>query len=459
MLSLAVPSIVIVAAVVVVAIILFVVLFHSVWRVAEPNEALIVSGMGAGAGAEAPFRIVVGKGAVVLPGFQTVRRLPLGIREAQLQIGECVTSQGIPVGVQGVVLFKVGDDLASISNAARRFLDMSDDAINGQVHAVFEGHLRSIIGSLTVEEMINNRDRLRQETLDSSGDEMSRLGLVVDALQIREIVDPTGYIKNLAAPHAAEVQKQARIAQAKADQEATQREQEAAALMSEATKNSQIKQAGYAAEVQTEQAKAAQAGPLAEAQSRQQVVVQEAQVAKLEAEKREQQLQAEVVKPADAQAYATRRSAEAARDAAIAQAEADAKRVVLSGEASAKSTRLTGEADAAAIQARGLARAKATQAASEALARNQEAVIAQQLAEQMPALVANAAKAFDGVDNLTVLNGAQGISEILTQLLAQGGAGMQVVRQMLNDTRAATANGHMQAADAAPGVVTPSTAE
>ena len=180
---------------------------------------------------------MVGKGTLVLPGFQTVRRLPLGIREAALEIAECVTSQGIPVGVQGVVLFKVGDDLASISNAARRFLDMSDDAINGQVHAVVEGHLRSIIGSLTVEEMINNRDRLRQETLDSSGDEMSRLGLVVDA-QIREIVDPTGYIQNLAAPHAAEVQKRARIAQALADQEATQREQEAQAVKAEATKNS-----------------------------------------------------------------------------------------------------------------------------------------------------------------------------------------------------------------------------
>jgi flotillin len=453
----AVPALAIVAVAVVVGLVVFMFLFHSVWRVAEPNEALIVSGMGAGAGAEAPFRIVVGKGAVVLPGFQNVRRLPLGIREAALQIGECVTSQGIPVGVQGVVLFKVGDDLASISNAARRFLDMSDETINGQVHAVFEGHLRSIIGSLTVEEMINNRDRLRQETLDSSGDEMSRLGLVVDALQIREIVDPTGYIKNLAAPHAAEVQKSARIAQAKADQEATQREQEAAAMMAEATKASQIKQAGYTAEVQTEQAKAAQAGPLAEAQARQQVVVQEAQVAKLEAEKREQQLQAEVVKPADAQAYATRRSAEAARDAAIAQAEADAKRVVLSGEASAKSTRLTGEADAAAIAARGLARAKATQAASEALARNQDAVIAQQLAEQMPALVANAARAFDGVDNLTVLNGAQGISEILTQLLAQGGAGMAVVRQMLDGARAATGKGARQPAAngdaAAPEVV------
>src|SRR5919197_2740810 len=203
---LAVSTPAITAAAVVGALVLIVVLFRLTWRVAEPNEALIVSGMGAGSGAEAPFRVVVGKGAVVLPGFQTVRRLPLGIREAALEIQECVTSQGIPVGVQGVVLFKVGDDLASISNAARRFLEMRDEAINGQVHAVFEGHLRSIIGSLTVEEMINNRDRLRQETLESSGDEMGRLGLVVDA-QIREIVDPTGYIQNLAAPHAAEMQK------------------------------------------------------------------------------------------------------------------------------------------------------------------------------------------------------------------------------------------------------------
>jgi flotillin len=207
---LAVPSIAIAAAIVIVALIALAILFRSAWRVAEPNEALIVSGLGAGAGPEAAFRIVVGKGTVVLPGLQTVRRLPLAIREAALEIAECVTSQGIPVGVQGVVLFKVGDDLASISNAARRFLDMTDESINGQVHAVFEGHLRSIIGSLTVEEMINNRDRLRQETLDSSGDEMSRLGLVVDALQIREIVDPTGHIKNLAAPLMARRQRRPR---------------------------------------------------------------------------------------------------------------------------------------------------------------------------------------------------------------------------------------------------------
>jgi flotillin len=447
---LAVPTIALVAAGLIVAVIAFAVLFRSTWRVAEPNEALIVSGLGAGAGPEAAFRIVVGKGTVVLPGLQTVRRLPLAIREAALEIAECVTSQGIPVGVQGVVLFKVGDDMASISNAARRFLDMTDESINGQVHAVFEGHLRSIIGSLTVEEMINNRDRLRQETLDSSGDEMSRLGLVVDALQIREIVDPTGYIKNLAAPHAAEVTKQARIAQARADQEATQREQEAQALMAEATKATQIKQAGYYAEVETEKAKAAQAGPLAEAQARQQVVVQESEVAKREAEKREQQLQAEVVKPADAQAYATRKTAEADRDASIAKAEGDARRVELEGKANANATRVIGEADGAAIEARGLAKAKAIQAASEALAENQEAVIAQQLAERMPELVAAAAKSFEHIDNLNVLNGAQGMAEILTQLMAQGAVGMQVVGQMLDGVRDATANGRAKTAAMAP---------
>ncbi len=447
-----VPTAAIPAAVVVVALIVIVLLFRSTWRVAEPNEALIISGLGAGAGPDGAFRVVVGKGTVVLPGLQTVRRLPLAIREAALEIGECVTSQGIPVGVQGVVLFKVGDDLASISNAARRFLDMDNASINGQVHAVFEGHLRSIIGSLTVEEMINNRDRLRQETLDSSGDEMSRLGLVVDALQIREIVDPTGYIKNLAAPHAAEVQKQARIAQAKADQEATQREQEAQAVMAEATKMSQIKQAGYYAEVETEKAKAAQAGPLAEAQSRQQVVVQESEVAKREAEKREQQLQAEVVKPADAQAYATRKRAEADRDAAIAKAEADARRVELEGTANANATRLMGEADGAAIEARGLAKAKAIRAASEALTENQDAVIAQGMAERMPELVAAAARSFEHVDNLNVLNGAQGMAEMLTQVMAQGATGMQVVRQMLDGVRDATGNGKPVVADVAPAV-------
>src|SRR5439155_22074375 len=147
--------------------------------------------------------------------LQALRRLSLELREAELAI-DCVTHQGIPMGIQGVVIFKVGDDFASIANAARRFLDQQDQ-MEARVHHVFTGHLRAIVGNMTVEEMIRDREKLTQLTRESSGVEMEKLGLIVDSLQIQEIDDPTGYIKNLAMPHAAAVQREARIAQAHAD--------------------------------------------------------------------------------------------------------------------------------------------------------------------------------------------------------------------------------------------------
>ncbi|MEQ7126213.1 flotillin family protein [Actinopolymorpha sp. B11F2] len=188
-----------------------------VWKVAEPNEALIISGLGArGENTDTAeslgFKIVTGKGKLVLPGFQTARRLLLDSRSATLQVG-CVTKQGIPVHVRGVVIYKVGDDFASIANAARRFLDQQA-TMDSQIHELFAGHLRSIIGNLTVEDLILNRERLASEIRGSSADEMSKLGLVVDSFQIQEIDDSTGYITNLGKPHAAAVAAQARIAEA-----------------------------------------------------------------------------------------------------------------------------------------------------------------------------------------------------------------------------------------------------
>src|SRR5690349_23754649 len=129
-----------VAIAVVVAIIVLIVLFKMVWRVAEPNEALIISGLGAKSkpidGVDSlGFKIITGKGTSVLPGFQTARRLRLDSRAANLQVS-CVTQQGIPVVVRGVVIYKVGDDLHSIANAARRFLDQQD-SMNGAIHELF----------------------------------------------------------------------------------------------------------------------------------------------------------------------------------------------------------------------------------------------------------------------------------------------------------------------------------
>ena len=191
-------------------------LLRSMWRVAEPNEALIISGLRSRApGSERDveeslgFKIE-GKGTFVMPGVQRVRRLSLDLHETDMQI-DCVTVQGIPLRVKGVAIFKVGDDYASIANAARRFLDQQDK-MEAKVHNVFAGHLRSIVGSMKVEEMIRERERMTEETRRHASPEMAKLGLIIDSLQIQEIEDPTGYIENLARPHAAAVAKDARIA-------------------------------------------------------------------------------------------------------------------------------------------------------------------------------------------------------------------------------------------------------
>jgi flotillin len=292
------------------------------YKVAEPNEALIISGLRAhapkGETADLGFKIVVGKGAFVTPGYQKVRRLSLDIHETELDL-TCVTTQGIRVTVKAVVIYKIADDSHSIANAARRFLEQ-EEQMDVKVHNVFAGHLRSIIGSMTVEDMIRARDKLTAATRESSANEMQKLGLTIDSLQIQEIEDDSGYIDNLAKPEAARVAMVARIAQANSDREATEAEQEAEALKAAARSKSQIRQAQVAAEANTAQQTAEQAGPLAAATAQQQVVVQETMVSELEAERTEKKLETEVRKPADAEAYKTRTIAEASRDARISQA-------------------------------------------------------------------------------------------------------------------------------------------
>jgi uncharacterized membrane protein YqiK len=183
------------------------------------------------------------------------------------------------------------------------------------------------------------------------------------------------------------VRKHARIAQAAADREATEREQEAEALKATARRDSEIKRASYQAEIDKQAAMSAQAGPLADAEARKQVVVQETEVADLEAQREEKRLDTQVRKPADAAAYQKQVEAEAERVARISIAEA-----------------LEKEADA---------------------------VIGQQIAEQLPEIVRAASESFKYVDNLTVLNGAQGISEIIAQVIGQAGPALEMAQAAL----------------------------
>jgi flotillin len=443
---------------VILALALVLLLFRMSWRVAEPDEALILSGLRTGqrpdgVGESMGFRIITGRGVMVAPGITKVRKLSLEAHESEITV-PCVSQQKITIALRGVVVYKVGDDFRSIANAARRFLDRPAQELESKVQNVFVGHLRAIAGSMTIEEMISDQDKFAQQVRDRCSQEMESFGLVIDSFQIQSITSESKYIENLAVPHQAEVEQNARIARANADREAVGREQTAAAQIAESIRDTEIKKAGFQAEVDQAQNEAAQRGPLAQATALQAVVQEKTHVAELEAQQKEQQLMVDVRKPADAEAYKQTTLATAGRDVRIRQAEADAqetrlraeadarqtevnaeaqaKAIRVQAEAQADATRLMGQAEADATKAKGLAEADAIRARMEAeangierraaaLSQNQEAVIAQQIAVNLPEIVRAAASSFDHVGSFTVLNGAQGVTGAMAEVIQQAG--------------------------------------
>src|ERR1700744_5345674 len=240
------------------------------YRVPAPDEAMLISGGRRGM-KEAPFRVVTGPGAFVTPMFRKVRYLTLAMREAEVS-ETCVTKQGISLNVRAVIAFKVGNDSDSIVNAGQRFLSDQDQMpiLTGRI---FAGHLRSIIGSMTVEEIVTERQKLATEVLDGSKQEMATIGLTVDSLQIQSIDDMgAGYIAAMAAPNNAAIQRQAKIAQAAADQAAAEAQQASVRQQAEYARQTAVVQAQYKAKVDKAQSEASQAGPLAQAHAQQAVI-------------------------------------------------------------------------------------------------------------------------------------------------------------------------------------------
>lgn len=463
----AVPTFVIPLVAVVVVVVLLVVAAYAMYRVPGPNQALLITGIGSkqdntraaqeSTDPNAPavvstmdFKVVTGKGAFVLPVVQ--RASMLGLQMRRVDLGEdgrglsCVSKQSIPVLVEAVVIFKVGDDRASIVNAGRRFMDARDDEIAAAIKELAHGHLRTIVGGLTVEELITNRTRLTDEARNATALDMQKLGLQIDSLQVKGIQDVVaaqgelGYIEALGKPQAAAVAAQARIAAAQRDQEAAEKEAETAAIIAEAKRDADVRRAAAQAETDKAQAEAAQAGPRAAAEARQAVVEADTRAAELEAALEEQRLQTSVRKPADAKAYEQVTLANAERESSIAAAEAKAKATELAASASARATKLSadadsearrklGEASAAATKAglladaegsrqKGLAEAEGIAARQKALAESPEGVIAQTVAEQLPEIVAAAAKPFESIEHMTVLNGAEGLQQAVLSAVA-----------------------------------------
>jgi flotillin len=352
------------------------------YRVPAPDQTMLISGGRYGRGGQ-PFRVVTGHGAFILPFFRKVRFLTLAMCESEVA-ETCVTRQGISLNVRAVIAFKVGNDEESIINAGQRFLS-DQDQMSTLTGRIFAGHLRSIIGSMTVEEIVTERQKLAIEVLDGSKAEMLKIGLIVDSLQIQSIDDMnSGYIDNMAAPHNAAIRRQAQIAQAQANQASAEAQQESERNQAEYARQTSVVQAQYKAEVDTAQAQASQAGPLAQAQAQMDVLSAQTELAHRQADLRQRQLVAEVVRPAEAEAEKVR-----------ILAQADAERVKLQAEAAASHQRIA---------------------------------LDRMMIEQLPQIVREAAGGLSGA-NVSVLNGADGLSEIAAGLVSQGMAILDSVKK------------------------------
>ncbi|HEV8699633.1 MAG TPA: SPFH domain-containing protein [Candidatus Limnocylindrales bacterium] len=405
------------------------------YKVAGANEALIVSGQrDQSPDGRRNLKVVRGGGVIVLPLIHKVGKLKLTARQINVNLADAVTRQGIKVAVQGVATFKIGADDESIRNAAERFLEAQEEQVDSIVKNVLEGSLRSIVGTLTVEELNLDRQKFQQAVQDAAKGDLATSGLQIDSFTIQAIRDESGYMELIGQQETARRERDARMAKAAADQEAAVREAEAEQIKINAARDVSLRRAETETQTAAANARAAQAGPLAEAEATQEVTRKQTELAQLEAARKEQELVATTVRPAEADAAAQIRRAEGAKGAVIAQAQADAERVKLAGEAqarvvevtaaaTAKQTTLEGTAEAGIVLSKGEAEAKALALRAEAYRQFNEAAIIQTVLSMLPEIVRAAAEPMANIDQLTVLSndGASDVVRNVTRTVTEAG--------------------------------------
>lgn len=377
------------------------------------------------------YRMVKGGAALKFPLLEKVDYFSLNVMTIPLEIKRAYTLKGVPVSVKAVANVKIRSDDTSLQAAAERFLGMTHDQIQKVIFQTLEGHLRSILGTLTVEEINCDRQSFAQKLTSEAAVDLEKMGLGVDVLTIQEISDEEGYLDALGKRRTAEVKRDATIGEAEAHRDAKIKSAQALqegerakfaadAEIAQAERDFQIRQAQYRAEVDTQQARAKQAGPLSEAQARQGVVAEEVKVERIrtqenisvqeqEVQRRQRELEATVIKPADAERQAAIVRAEASKQAAIleaegrraaliAMAEAEQQKLRQEGTGRAAAVEVEGNAEAARIEAVGLAQAKAIEAQglaeasailrkAEAWKEFNEAAKLQTILEKLPAIL------------------------------------------------------------------------
>ena len=399
------------------------IIFIGRYKTASPDKALIVSGSFLGRkntyidkATGNTMKVVRGGGTFVIPVFQTAKELSLLSSKLEVSTPAVYTEEGVPVSADGTVIIKVGSTVEEIATAAEQYLSKPTEDLENEAREVLEGHLRSILGSMTVEEIYKNRDKFSQEVQAVASVDLAKMGLVIVSFTVKEVTDENGYLDALGQPRIAQVKRDAYIAQAEADKEtrikraqAEQESQQAEILretqIAESNKQKELKLAAFRQEQDVAKAKADNAYALEKAQldillkEKEMNVEITERVKQIELEekeivRREKQYDAEVRKKADAERYAIE-----------TKAAADKQKAIWESEARAKEKELNGLAESASILAIGEAEAKA----KEALA------ILTMLIEKYPDIVRAAAEPISNIDRITVIdggNGSQGAAKV-----------------------------------------------
>ena len=440
--------------VIVIALLIALMLISRNYIKVSPNQAAVISGRRRklADGTVAGYRLVRGGATLVFPFLEKVEYLDLNVITVPLATTRAYTGQGVPVSVKAVANVKIKGDDTSLRSAAERFLGMPQEQFHRLVFQTLEGHLRAILGTLTVEEINNDRQSFALKLTTEAAGDLEKMGIGLDALTIQEISDDEGYLDALGKRRTAEVKRDAEIGQAEANrdskikaslalQEGEKVRLETEAQIAQSQRETEIQKAQVQAEIEAERAKASQAGPLAEAKAQQQVTVEEVRVEKVRTQeeisvqeqevlRKEKELEATVVKQAEADRKAAVLraqglqeaqilEAEGRKQALIATAEAEAQKlqregqgrasaVEAEGRAEAEKIRAVGLAEAEKLQAKGLAEAKAIEAQglAEAAAIKEKAAAwrefndaarLQTILEKLPSIIESSAPVFQAV--------------------------------------------------------------
>jgi|YNPNPStandDraft_1061719.scaffolds.fasta_scaffold04223_1 flotillin len=419
-----------------------------------PNQVLVISGLKhtivnpvTGQKERVGFRIVKGGGAIVLPVVERVDVLSLEIMTIDVQTPEVYTELGVPVTVDGVAQVKIKGDEVSIRTAAEQFLSKSSQEIKTIAHETLAGHLRAILGTMTVEDIYKDRDAFAQRVQEVSAVDLANMGLEIVSFTIKDIRDDQGYLDALGQARTAEVKRDAAIGQALAARDATIKSAEARqegetakflaeTKIAEAEKNYSVQKAAFQAEVNRKRAEAELAYTLQQNIENQKIKAEEVQIQVIEKQKqievqtqevlrKERELEALVRKPAEAEQYRIQTLANAEKYRKETEASGEAAAIRAIGEAEADAIRARGIAEAEVLRAKGIAEAQAMEKKAEAWQRYNQAAVIQQLIDSLPEVAAAIAQPLARTERIVIVNsggdgaGASRITQDISNIIAQ----------------------------------------